>query len=65
MVRFCYIEANGFLRYMVRNVIGTLVDVGKGRILAEDVKRILLARDRSLASATAPARGLFLMKVKY
>ena len=59
------IEANGFLRYMVRNVIGTLVDVGKGRILAEDVKRILLARDRSLASATAPARGLFLMKVNY
>jgi tRNA pseudouridine38-40 synthase len=59
------IEANGFLRYMVRNVIGTLVDVGKGRILAEDVKRILLARDRSLASATAPARGLVLMEVNY
>ena len=59
------IEANGFLRYMVRNVMGTLVDVGKGRIFAEDVKRILLARNRSLASATAPARGLFLMKVNY
>jgi len=59
------IEANGFLRYMVRNIVGTLVDVGKGRILAEDVKRILIARDRGLASATAPARGLFLMKVKY
>ena len=59
------IEANGFLRYMVRNVVGTLVDVGKGRILGEDVRRILLARDRSLASATAPARGLFLMEVNY
>lgn len=59
------IEADGFLRYMVRNIVGTLVDVGKGRILVEDVKRILLSRDRSLAGATAPARGLFLMEVKY
>ena len=59
------IEADGFLRYMVRNILGTLVDVGMGRISKEDVTSILLSRDRSRASATAPARGLFLMKVKY
>lgn len=59
------IEADGFLRYMVRNILGTLVDVGKGRISGEDVKRILLSRDRSQAGATAPARGLFLMQVNY
>jgi tRNA pseudouridine38-40 synthase len=59
------IEADGFLRYMVRNIVGTLVDVGKGRILGEDVKEILLSGDRSLAGATAPAKGLFLMQVNY
>ena len=59
------IEAQGFLRYMVRNIVGTLVDVGRGRIPGEDVKRILLSRDRNQAGATAPARGLFLMKVNY
>ena len=59
------IEADGFLRYMVRNIVGTLVDVGNGRIPEEDVKGILLSGDRSLAGATAPARGLFLIKVNY
>ncbi|MBW1864223.1 MAG: tRNA pseudouridine(38-40) synthase TruA [Deltaproteobacteria bacterium] len=59
------IEADGFLRYMVRNIVGTLVDVGRGHILGEDVKTILLSRDRSQAGATAPAKGLFLMKVIY
>ena len=59
------IEAEGFLRYMVRNMVGTLVDVGRGRIPEEDVKGILLSRDRNQAGATAPARGLFLIKVNY
>jgi len=59
------IEADGFLRYMVRNIVGTLVDVGKGRIPGEDVKEILLSGDRSQAGATAPAWGLFLMQVNY
>jgi tRNA pseudouridine38-40 synthase len=59
------IEAQGFLRYMVRNIVGTLVDVGRGRIPGEEVKRILLSRDRRQASATAPAKGLFLMAVRY
>ena len=59
------IEANGFLRYMVRNIVGTLVDVGRGRLTTFDVKKILLSKDRNLASPTAPARGLFLIKVNY
>ncbi len=59
------IEAQGFLRYMVRNIVGTLVDVGIGRTPAEEVQGILNSRDRTLAGATAPARGLFLMKVSY
>ena len=59
------IEADGFLRYMVRNMVGTLVDVGRGRIQGDEVGGILLSKDRSRAGATAPARGLFLMKVNY
>ena len=59
------IEAEGFLRHMVRNIVGTLVDVGSGRIRVEDVKEILLSKDRNQAGATAPARGLFLMEVVY
>lgn len=55
------IHANGFLRYMVRNIVGTLVDVGLHKIATDDVKTILEAKDRAKASATAPARGLFLM----
>jgi len=59
------IEADGFLRFMVRNIVGTLVDVGRGKITAEEFKKILEAKDRSRAGATAPAHGLFLMKAKY
>jgi len=59
------IHANGFLRYMVRNIVGTLVDVGLHKISPDHVKTILASRDRSKASATAPARGLFLMEVYY
>ncbi len=59
------IEADGFLRYMVRNIVGTLVDVGKGRTPGGDVEGILLSRDRNRAGATAPAKGLFLIKVNY
>ena len=58
-------EANGFLRFMVRNLIGTLVEVGRGKITPSEFKRILLSMDRNLAGATAPPHGLFLMKVKY
>jgi len=58
-------EADGFLRYMVRNIVGTLVDVGLGKITPAELKKILESRNRSNASATAPAHGLFLVEVKY
>ena len=59
------IDAEGFLRYMVRNIIGTLVDVGLGKITAAELKKILDSKDRSQAGITAPARGLTLVKVNY
>ncbi len=59
------IQANGFLRFMVRNIVGTLVNVGLGSTMADDVKDILLSKDRGRAGATAPPQGLFLMKVCY
>ena len=59
------IAANGFLRFMVRNIVGTLVEVGLGKISAEKVPVILQSRDRSCAGATAPPRGLFLVNVSY
>jgi tRNA pseudouridine38-40 synthase len=59
------IEADGLLRFMVRNIVGTLVEVGLGKITPADFKRILDSKDRSQAGATAPARGLFLKKVHY
>lgn len=58
-------EANGFLRHMVRNLVGTIVEVGKGKRTPEDFARILAGRDRRKAGITAPAHGLFLMIVKY
>ncbi|MBL6972203.1 MAG: tRNA pseudouridine(38-40) synthase TruA, partial [Desulfobacterales bacterium] len=54
-----------FLRFMVRNIVGTLVDVGLGKNTAKDFKRILLSKDRNLAGVTAPPQGLFLMQVNY
>ncbi len=59
------IEGNGFLRFMVRNIVGTLVDVGIGKNTHRDFNRILISKDRNLAGITAPAHGLFLMQVKY
>ncbi len=59
------IEANAFLRHMVRNIVGTLVEVGKGRIGVKDVSAILNARDRTKAGPTAPAAGLFLERIYY
>ena len=60
-----YIQADGFLYNMVRNIVGTLIDVGRGRIMPEDVKAILSRRHRPAAGQTAPAKGLCLMKVIY
>ncbi len=56
---------DGFLRHMVRNIVGTVLEVGKGRKTVEEFKKILEAKDRSVAAATAPAHGLFLKEVHY
>jgi len=60
-----YVQANGFLYNMVRNIAGTLIDVGRGRIRPDDVKAILSRRHRPAAGQTAPAKGLCLVKVIY
>ncbi len=59
------VRGDGFLHHMVRNLVGTFVDAGRGQIAPEDVARILEARSRGAAGATAPARGLFLDSVEY
>lgn len=59
------IQAGGFLTHMVRIIMGTLLDVGRGKILPEDVKKILEAKDRQKAGPTLSAKGLCLMKVVY
>lgn len=59
------VEAKGFLKYMVRNIIGTLVEVGRGKREPEEMRKIIDSRDRKIAGATAPAHGLFLMEVIY
>jgi tRNA pseudouridine38-40 synthase len=64
MVKFC-IEADGFLKYMVRNIVGTLVDVGRGKLSSSELMIIVEAKDRKRAGQTAPAHGLFLKEVKY
>ena len=57
--------ANGFLRYMVRNIVGTLVEVGRNKITPVQFREILNSMDRAQAGATAPAHGLFLIEVSY
>jgi tRNA pseudouridine38-40 synthase len=59
------IEANGFLYKMVRNIVGTLLLVGEGRLTPQGVEGILLGGDRKQAGPTAPPHGLFLLKVDY
>jgi len=59
------IRGEGFLHHMVRNIVGTLIELGRGKLEPGDMVRILEARDRTLAGPTAPAQGLCLMKVEY
>ena len=59
------LEADGFLRHMVRNIVGTLVDVGRHRFSTDDFAEILDARDRTRAGRAAPPHGLYLVRVDY
>jgi len=59
------ITADGFLRYMVRNIVGTLVAVGLHKITCAQFQEVINAKDRNQAAVTAPAHGLFLMAVSY
>ncbi len=58
-------EANGFLYKMARNIVGTLLDVARGKLPIDSIPEIFAAKDRRKAAATAPAHGLFLVKVIY
>jgi tRNA pseudouridine38-40 synthase len=59
------VRGNGFLHHMVRNLVGTMLDVGRGRLESSEIPAIIAARARSAAGPTAPARGLFLHSVEY
>jgi tRNA pseudouridine38-40 synthase len=59
------VRGNGFLHHMVRNLVGTMVDIGRGQLHATTIPAMLAARARSAAGPTAPARGLFLHSVEY
>jgi tRNA pseudouridine38-40 synthase len=62
---YVVIEATGFLRYMVRNIVGTLLLVGQGRMGEEDFRAILESGEREKAGPTAPPHGLFLREIRY
>ncbi|MCX5799637.1 MAG: tRNA pseudouridine(38-40) synthase TruA [Proteobacteria bacterium] len=62
---YVVLEATGFLRYMVRNIVGTLILVGAGRLTKEDFSDIMQSKDREKAGPIAPAQGLFLREIKY
>ena len=59
------VRGSGFLYHMVRNLVGTLLEVGRGNLVPEDLERILGDRDRAAAGPAVPARGLFLESVDY
>ncbi len=59
------VTGNGFLHHMVRNIVGTCVDAGAGRIEAGSIAHILAARNRTASGATAPPQGLHLVNVTY
>jgi tRNA pseudouridine38-40 synthase len=59
------VRGNGFLHHMVRNLVGTFLEVGRGNIAETQFAAILAARSRDAAGPTAPARGLFLVNVDY
>lgn len=59
------VEAEGFLRYMVRTMVGTLLEIGKGKISPDIIEEIFRSKNRSPNSPTAPAHGLCLMRINY
>ncbi len=59
------IVGTGFMRYMVRNIVGVLIEIGEGKRKSEDILKILRAEDRTVAGKTAPANGLYLNDVFY
>ena len=59
------IEANGFMQHMVRAIVGTLIEVGRGKISPPQIEEIFTSKQRERAGATAPPQGLFLIKVNY
>ncbi len=59
------VHGDGFLYHMVRNIVGTLLEVGRGRIAVGDIPAVLASKERAAAGATAPAQGLFLVRVEY
>ena len=59
------VEANGFLRYMVRTMVGSLLEIGKGKMAPERIEEVFTKRNRALAGPTAPAKGLCLIRVNY
>jgi len=64
LVHFVF-RGDSFVYRQVRNIVGCLTEIGRGRLQAKDIPELLCARDRTLAPATAPARGLFLVDVKH
>ena len=64
--QWCFtITANRFLRNMVRAIVGTLVEVGRGKLSTDDLRHIIEAKDRCQAGESVPAKGLFLIDIKY
>ena len=59
------VKAEGFLHHMVRNIVGTLLEIGRGKMPPEYIEDLFESRDRRLSGPTAPARGLHLMEVEY
>jgi tRNA pseudouridine38-40 synthase len=59
------VRGSGFLHHMVRNLVGTMLDIGRGLLKADQVPAMLAARQRAAAGTTAPASGLFLCEVEY
>ena len=59
------VRGKSFMRYMVRKMVGTLLDVGRGKLKAGDIRGIIEAKDRARSGATAGAAGLYLVGVEY